>query len=561
MLLDPRPPDLSSEGRLALWLRSRRFRYHAVHEARIAASTAMANVTASIPYRLIYELGNAFACQLDLDLLLELVTQKCREALEAEGVAILLLDPQSEELYFPYLANLDPEVARRLSELRFSAELGIAGEALVTGRALKVDDVAHEERFYSLIDRHTGLTTKSILAAPLIVVGTRLGVIEVVNSMRSDSFSDDDLVLLESLADSIAVAVRNAAKVDKLQVTEQTLRAQVGALRRDLAKRELLDDIAGTSPEMAEVFGLMASISTSSIAVLIQGETGTGKELVARAIHRMSDRADRPFLAVNCAALSEHLLESELFGHRRGAFTGAINDQPGLFKAASGGVIFLDEIGEMPLAMQPKLLRVLQDGEIIPVGSTRPERVDVRVLSASNRDLKAAVDSGAFRADLYYRLAAFPIVLPPLRARDGDIPLLAARFLSASCERQRKTIRNIDPQALALLESYQWPGNVRELQNEIERAVALTPSGDSIRIERLSEKIRNSTGHAPMNGSPASGDSPIGNKDLRFARADFEARYIVDVLAANQGNVSRSAKMLGISRISLQRKIKEYNIR
>jgi transcriptional regulator with GAF, ATPase, and Fis domain len=270
----------------------------------------MANVTASIPYRLIYELGNAFACQLDLDLLLELVTQKCREALEAEGVAILLLDPQSEELYFPYLANLDPEVARRLSELRFSAELGIAGEALVTGRALKVDDVAHEERFYSLIDRHTGLTTKSILAAPLIVVGTRLGVIEVVNSMRSDSFSDDDLALLESLADSIAVAVRNAAKVDKLQVTEQTLRAQVGALRRDLAKRELLDDIAGTSPEMAEVFGLMASISTSSIAVLIQGETGTGKELVARAIHRMSDRADRPFLAVNCAALSEHLLES-----------------------------------------------------------------------------------------------------------------------------------------------------------------------------------------------------------------------------------------------------------
>jgi transcriptional regulator with GAF, ATPase, and Fis domain len=535
------------------------FRYHAIKEMPLGVSTAMATVISNIPYRLIYELGNAFASQLDLDSLLELVTQKCREVLEAEGAAILLLDVPREELYFPYLADLDPEVARRLAGLRFSATQGIAGEALRSGKAFKIDDVAGEERFYSLIDRHTGLTTRSILAAPLLIGETRLGVVEVVNSRRGASFSDDDLVLLELLANSIALAIHNAARVDELQNSELTLRAQVGALRRDLGQRELLNDITGASPEMAEVFRLMGSICATPISVLIEGETGTGKELLARAIHRMSDRADRPFLAINCAALSEHLLESELFGHRRGSFTGAINDQPGLFKAASGGVIFLDEIGEMPLTMQPKLLRVLQDGEIIAVGNTRPERIDVRVLSASNRDLMAAVEAGTFRADLYYRLAAFPITLPPLRSRNGDIPLLAARFLATSCDRQRKVIRNIDPKALALLESYGWPGNVRELQNEIERAVALTPSGESIKPERLSERIQRGSNQASTKTPVV--EAPVDNGDLRFARADFEARHIAEVLANNQGNVSRSAKVLGISRISLQRKMKEYNIR
>jgi len=552
------PPDDGGKGRLALWLMPDELRYHAVQETRAGTSIAMATIAPSAPYRLIYELGNLFAGRLELDTLLELVTQKCREVLDAEGAAILLLDSSGEELYFPYLADLDPEVARRLAGLRFSASQGIAGEALRNGRALKINDVSSEKHFYSLIDRHTGFSTRSILAAPLIFADTNLGVVEVVNSLHGNSFSDDDLVILELLANSIALAINNATRVAQLRTAEQTLRVQVGALRRDLAKREPFDDIAGTSPQMAEVFQLIASISASPIAVLIEGETGTGKELVARAIHRMSDRADRPFLAVNCAALSEHLLESELFGHRRGAYTGAINDQPGLFKAASGGVIFLDEIGEMPLTMQPKLLRVLQDGELMAVGSTRPERVDVRVLSASNRGLKAAADSGMFRADLYYRLAAFPITLPPLCARDGDIRLLAVRFLSASCERQHKLIHDIDSKALALLEGYRWPGNVRELQNEIERAVALTPSGESIKPERLSEKIRIG---ASAKGSVSSGGAPSVNGDLRFARADFEARHITEVLASNQGNVSRSAKVLGISRISLQRKMKEYNIR
>ncbi len=512
-----------------------------------------------LPYRLIYELGNAFAGHLELDPLLDLVTQKCREVLNAEGAAILLLDSERNELYFPYRADLDPEVAERLSRLRFSASRGIAGEALSEGRSMKVDDVSQEGRFYSLIDRYTGFTTRAILASPLIAEEERLGAVEVVNPVGRDAFSDDDLALLELLARSIALAVRNAGRVRQLKTAEQNLRTQVGALRRDLARHEQLEEIIGMSPEISEVLRLVSSITATPISVLLEGETGTGKELVARAIHRMSDRADRPFLAVNCAALSEHLLESELFGHRRGAFTGAISDQPGLFKAASGGVIFLDEIGEMPLNMQPKLLRVLQDGEIVPIGSTRPERVDVRVISATNRDLKAAVDSGSFRADLYYRLAAFPIMLPALRTRKGDVGLLASRFLATSAERQRKEIRGIDPDALDLLERYAWPGNVRELQNEIERAVALSPSGESIKAVRLSEKIKNE--EAAVEKPEATATPAATGGDLRSARADFESRYIAGVLSANQGNVSRSAKVLGISRISLQRKLREYNLR
>src|SRR5215472_4886785 len=523
----------------------------------------MATPTANPPYRLIYELGNVFASQLELEPLLRQVTQKCREVLDAEGASILLLDAGGSELYFPYLADLDPEVARRLAGLKFPATQGIAGEALRSGRALKVDEVSAEPHHYSLIDRHTGLRTRSLLAAPLLVGEQRLGAVEVVNARGRACFSADDLVLLELLAHSIALALQHATRVERLQAVEQNLRTELGALRRDLAKQELLADIVGASAEMAEVLRLITSISATPIAVLLEGETGTGKELLARALHRLSDRAERPFLAINCAALSEHLLESELFGHRRGAFTGAIGDRPGLFRAASGGVIFLDEIGEMPLPMQPKLLRVLQDGEIIPVGSARPERVDVRVISASNRDLRAAVAAGSFREDLYYRLAAFPIALPPLRARKGDIALLAARFLATAAQRQHKPVGNLAPDTLTLLERYPWPGNVRELQNEIERAVALTPPGEHLLPERFSAKVRGATPApaAPAAASPPPGTPAPSNGNLRSARADFEARYIGQVFAQHQRNVSRSARALGISRISLQRKLKDYQIR
>jgi Nif-specific regulatory protein len=387
-------------------------------------------------------------------------------------------------------------------------------------------------------------------------------VLQVLNRNSGEPFSDDDLAFLEALAGSVAVAIENARLFARVKASEDLLRAQVGALRRDMAHRDRFSEIIGSGPAMSELFRLMESAAASPITVLIEGETGTGKELVARGIHRASARADAPFLAVNCAAVSETLLESELFGHRKGSFTGATQDHRGLFEAATGGTIFLDEVGEMPLAMQAKLLRVLQQGEITPVGDTRSRKVDVRVISATNRDLSAEVEKQAFRQDLYYRLAVFPIQLPPLRQRREDVPLLVERLLKRAAERQQTEIAGMNAAALELLQRYDWPGNVRELENVIERAVALARSGDTIGPEHLSAKLRGANGeHIAAAAAPALAAAGAALTPLRQARAAFEADYIRKALAANSRNVSRTARALGLSRVMLQKKMKEYGLR
>jgi Nif-specific regulatory protein len=524
--------------------------------------------------RLLYDLGCAFAARLELDELIPLIVAKCREALEAEGVAVLLLDPESQELYFPYVAEESGEIAARLSPVRFSAELGLAGFVVRGGQSVRVDDVSVDARFYPEVDRTTGLVTRAVIAAPLSSRDGTIGVVEVVNRQGGGPFTADDLLFLETLAGSIAVAIENARLYAHVKASAEKLRAQVGALRRDIARRDRFTEIIGTAPVMAEVFRLMESAAASPITVLIEGETGTGKELVARGIHRTGERADGPFLALNCAALPETLLESQLFGHRRGSFTGATHDQRGLFEAAEGGTIFLDEVGDMPAAMQAKLLRVLQEGEVTPVGDTRPRKVDVRVVCATNRDLAAEVARRSFRDDLYYRVAAFPIRLPPVRERREDIPLLADRFLAAAAERHRKRIPGIEPTALALLMAFAWPGNVRELENEVERAVALALDGETIGPPHLSAKLG---GGRPAASIPDKAQSqptadevpsqeeapaqPRPSGPLRRARAAFEARYIAEVLRQQGGNVSRAAEALGLSRVMLQKKMKDFGLR
>ncbi len=525
---------------------------------------------------LLYELSCAFSARTDLGELITLVIARCREALQAEGGAVLLLDAQAGQLYFPYLDQEDSAVAQRLAGIRLPADQGIAGAVLGSRRALRIDDVAHDQRFYPAVDRGTGFTTRSMLAAPLVTRQGAIGVIEIVNRSGGGGFAEADLAFLEALGGSIAVAIENARLQEQLRESEHLLREQLGALRRDLGRRQHFAEIVGGSKALDDVFRLMESAAASPIAVLVEGETGTGKELVARAIHRVSPRAQGRFLAVNCAALPETLLESELFGHRRGAFTGATNDRRGLFEAAAGGTVFLDEVGEMPLAMQAKLLRVLEAGEVLPLGESRARRVDVRVISATNCTLESDVRERRFRDDLYFRLAAFPIRLPPLRARREDIPALVDHLLGAAAARHGKAIDGIEAAALDVLTRFDWPGNVRELQNELERAVALAPSGEPVRLACLSRKIVVSANAVLPDRAAASGGgeaigprgsalpgSPGGRRvagdaryDLRAARGAFEAQHIAAALAVCGGNVSQAARRLGLSRAMLHRRLR-----
>jgi two-component system, NtrC family, response regulator HydG len=324
-------------------------------------------------------------------------------------------------------------------------------------------------------------------------------------------------------------------------------------LRREAEREGGFAGILGQSKPMRELFGLIRSVAQTDVSVLIQGETGTGKELIARAIHATSPRGARRFVAVNCGALAETLLQSELFGHERGAFTGAEARRKGIFEVADGGTLFLDEIGEISPATQVKLLRVLQDGEFQRVGGTETIRVSVRVLSATNQELAAMVEAGKFRQDLYYRLNVFPVRALPLRERAEDIPLLISHFLETAARTIRKLVRGVSPEALSLLMAYRWPGNVRELENAIQRMVVVA-RGEILTVEELPQEIR---GARAETGRPAGGLAGLA----RASVALVEQQTILDALAETGRNITRAAKLLGVSRATLQTKMKSYGLR
>jgi len=518
---------------------------------------------------IIHELANAFAQRTDLDELIPFVVERLREKLPASGVSLLLLDEAHNELEFAYNSEGDQKAGQRIVGLRMPADRGVAGAVLRKRSPELIVDAQTDRRHYSEVDRKTGISTGSLLAVPLLAGERRLGVIEAIRRSGESVFTAVDMAMLEQLGPTIAIALENAGRFGEIKASADQLRAQVGALRRELARHDRFTEIIANSPAMLEMFNLMEAAAASSISVLIQGETGAGKELVARGIYRTSDRAGGPFMALNCAAIPDGLMESELFGHRRGAFTGALEDKPGLFRAASGGVLFLDEIGDMPLAMQAKVLRAIEEREVTAVGDTRPHKVDVRLLSATNRDLRAAIDDRSFREDLYYRLAALIIRVPALRQRREDIPSLAALFLEGAAARHRKRIQGLEPEALELLTDAEWPGNVRQLQNEMERAVALARDGETISLRHLSPELVASVRRTAVaceqvaNGTPAVPNSPVLAKStsLADAMAAFERNVIAERLSQHNHNVSRTAISLGISRITLQKKMKEYSLR
>ena len=374
-------------------------------------------------------------------------------------------------------------------------------------------------------------------------------IIEAINKSRIYRYvtkpweSEDLRITLHRAVEAFHLARENLRLVEELRRANERLAAE-NAYLRETTQHEII----GESAAIRDVLDLIGRVAPSRSTVLIEGETGTGKELVARAIHAASPRRDRLFVAVNCAALSEGVLESELFGHRRGAFTGALEDRKGLFEVATGGTLFLDEISETTAGVQAKLLRVLQEGEIRPVGETRPRTVDVRVIVATNRDLADEVKAGRFREDLYYRLRVFPIRVPPLRERPDDIPALARHFLRKLAAQLGRPVLEPTDDVLALLARYPFPGNVRELANELERAVLLAEPGAPLSDDLLSERVQEAAANGPSS-------SVLQHRTDAFEREQIEA-----ALARAGGVKTRVAEELGITYRGLLKKMKRLGM-
>jgi DNA-binding NtrC family response regulator len=404
---------------------------------------------------------------------------------------------------------------------------------------------------------------------PVIVLTAKGGIDSAVEAMRAGA---NDFLVKPASPERITVSIRNQLKIG-------TLSHEVTRLKKKTDNRLSFEDLVAKSGVMRQVFRLGERAAQSNIPILIEGESGVGKELIARAIQGSSDRSGKPFVTVNCGAIPENLIESILFGHEKGSFTGATDKHLGKFQEADGGTLFLDEIGELRLDMQVKLLRALQEGEVDPVGSKRPVKVDVRIISATNRDLATLARDGQFREDLYYRLNVFPIVIPPLRDRHEDIPALGRHFIERFAAEEHKAVAGLSPEAADLLERFEWPGNVRQLENTIFRAVVLC-DGTSLDVcdfpqiaaamgveARVRRVFAEAPAHAPLPGrapaqtmtSPYVFTAVDGNGHMRKLE-DIESEMIRLAISRYDGHMSEVARRLGIGRSTLYRKLKELGL-
>ncbi|ADK81179.1 sigma-54-dependent Fis family transcriptional regulator [Sediminispirochaeta smaragdinae] len=455
-----------------------------------------------------------------------------------EASSLLLLDPVNRKLYFEIaLGSKGPEMKR------FSLDLGegIAGWVAQHNRSLIVNDVENDKRFFAPISKTIGFKTDSILAVPMRLREQCIGVIEIVNRKEGNAFSQDDLQWLEVFANQAALAIQNAKEYQKLL-------EEVHQLRHKVDDSTEFHHFVGTSNLIREKLELARRIGATESSVLLIGESGSGKELFAERIHLESMRREKPFIRVNCAALPEHLLESELFGHVKGAFTDASKERIGRFELADGGTIFLDEVGELPLSVQAKLLRVIQHQVFEKVGSSEPCRVDTRIIAATNRNLEEAMDKGLFRQDLYYRLNVLPFVVPPLRDRPEDIPVLADYFFRKTKRELGRTVSGFSAEAMDALLSYRWPGNVRELENVVERAIVIS-THELIRPEDLM-----------LPGSSSLTPDAYAGSSLKEAVLQFKRHFITKALEEHNWNQTDTAKAVGIQRTYLSKLIKELEI-
>jgi transcriptional regulator with GAF, ATPase, and Fis domain len=538
--------------------------------------------------RRLMALNKLFNTELNLRKLLEKVMDTVIEVSGAERGFLILQIGGGKPYEVKVSRNIDRE---SIKDAREKISNSLVTEVLAEGRSVLLSDASEDSR-YSGRESILSMKLRSVLVVPMAYRDSVSGAIYLDNRFASNRFDERCREQLELVADQAAIAIENANLFEEnsrqkealehareeLERLNQLLRERVEVQDRELNKaREALaarrdevklkynyDHIITRSPKMLEIFMILDKITDSNVPVLVQGESGTGKELIARAIHYNGERSKQPFLSENCAAIPAHLMESEFFGYVRGAFTGANADKMGLFEAADGGTLFLDEVGDMDLDLQTKMLRVLQDGVLRRVGSKEFKRVDVRIISATNRDLLGIIKDGRFREDLYYRLNVINIVLPPLRERKEDVPLLVEHFLQREAKQSGQPPRAITNEALDVLLRYDWPGNVREIENEIMRACAL--SQESIKPEHLSKNV--------VEGAltPAQ-DKAVGGrlrsltlagrtlKELVSQEVDeIEEQVITEILKRTKYKKSKAAQVLGISRPTLDAKIEKFSL-
>ncbi len=476
----------------------------------------------------------------DLTVLLEKIVESAMSVVDGDAASLLMLEADRKKLRFEVAIGPKGVEAKKI----IVGLDGIAGWIVKNNKSIIIPDVLNDPRFDSTVQDATGYKNRNMIAVPMRVKDTCIGVIEVLNKKDDQDFDSDDLNVLELFANQTALAYENAKHYKKS-------REEIICLQDQITHDKGYHTLVAKSQIMMEKLDLCKNVAESDASVLILGESGVGKELIAEQIHLNSKRVNKPFVRVNCAALHEGLLESELFGHVRGAFTNAVTDRVGRFELADGGTIFLDEIGDVPLPLQTKLLRVLQEMSFEKVGSSKTITVDTRIIAATNKNIEELVSQGKFRSDLYYRLNVLPIYIPSLRNRVEDILELANFFLKKFSKEVKKPFLGFSKDAEILMRSYSWPGNVRELENAIERACVL---GKPPYLEKKDLLIKPEVQQEVK-------FSECQYTDLKTAVNTFKKNYILGVLEKNKWNQTIAANALGIQRTYLSRLIKDLEIK
>ena len=518
----------------------------------------IAHLTTEERYRVISRVGHVLNSSLDLNVVLPRLAQELKAIFPLDHVALCVINPDGKTYSWTNITTDEGGVA--LPEENVPLEGGTLGW-LIEHRSDKpyvlYEDLERERPFAEdEIVFKRGI--RSGIRVPLEIGNTIFGDLAVA-SLTPRRFTEEMAGFLADMAPSIATAVANARAYAQLEASRQDLYHETVLLRDELRELHNFEELIGTSGAIRKVQDLIRRAAPTEATVLILGETGTGKELIARAIHNLSPDHDQPYQVVDCTRFPEGMIEGELFGHVKGAFTGAVADKMGLLELADGGSVFLDEIADLPLSLQAKLLRVLEEGEVRPVGGTRSKKIDVRFIAATNQDLEARVSSGEFRKDLFYRLNVVTLRVPPLRDRVEDIPLLARHFLVRFAREFGKAVTELHPSAVTDLVVYTWPGNIRELRNVIERAVMLC-TGDRLTSKELALLLP-----SDAEGSAAV-DSLAGEEYLGLPYSEakekvleaFTLRYIKGKLAAHGGNVTRAAQDSGVPRQHFQQIMKRY---